>query len=208
MKLTIILGLLFVFSCHGQEEKDIRLLFEKEKNAESNVDAKALLALADRNSINYFEKIKYITIKSDSATVRALNLFDKNMVLTYRGKLTFNELNTMTSKDLFVYYFKSVIGLKSAIEDRVLINVRIMGNSATAELNSKAIPFEDIFVVKFNKEGNEWKYDFTSYFEINNHNLEKMNKMFNTAEDDYLQEVLPRKGVTKPYATLWTPLGK
>jgi hypothetical protein len=208
MRLIFIFGLLFIFSCRAQDEKDILALFEKEKNAEMNGDAKALLDLADRNSIDYFEKIKNISLKSDSLSVRSLNLFDKNMVLTLRGKLTLEVLNAMTSADLFVYYFKSVIGLKSAIEDRIINNLKISGNSACAELNSKAIPFTDVFIVKFNKERDDWKYDFTSYFEINNHNLEKMNKMFDTPEDDYLREVLPRKGVTKPYSELWLPLEK
>jgi hypothetical protein len=208
LKLSGLLIFLTFFSCRAQNEDEIKALFENEKNAEINADAKTLLDLADKNSIIYFEKIKNICLKSDSVSVRALNIFDKNLVLTFRGNLKFEELNAMTSADLFIYYFKSVIGLKSAIEDRILNNIKIFGNSATAELNSKAIPYPDVFIVKFYKEGNTWKYDFTSYFEINSHNLEKMNKMFDTSEDDYLHEVLPRKGVNKPYAELWLPLEK
>jgi hypothetical protein len=181
-------------------------LFDRIKIAEINKNPKQLLKYGSENTYTYFENIKELTLNADSLEVRDLNIFSKIMILYFRGSLAKDELANTRPEDLFVHYFDNTVILKSAIEDRVLRAVYVYGNDAFADLNSQTLPYPISHKIKFHKEHGIWKYDFPTYFEINNKNLEEIRSMSNDSEDEYLIAVLNNKGVHISYNKLWKPI--
>lgn len=208
MKMIPVLLIFFtiIYSCNTQNKNEITELYEQIKEAEINKDLEELFEFSNQNTKDYFNNIKSITLFADSTYIRKTGIFDKIMILRFRATLDADELNLMTTKSLFRHYFLNVRNIKSAIKDRVLKNIKVSDSIATAEVNSKIFPYPDKFVVKFSKENNQWKYDFPSYFEINQKNLEKMNSSAEFNEDRYLKSVLRMQNTKRTYNELWTPL--
>lgn len=203
----IILGVIIILvSCRSEDKKSISLLFEELKIYESNKECNKLFELANQNTSEYFNNIKNISLTADSTYLRKINTYDKLLVLQIRGKYSFSELDTMSTKQLFIDYFNDALSLKSVIMDRVIKNISINGLEAKGEVNSKMIPYSKKQVVKFTKEENKWKYDFPSYFDINRENIDDFRKTSSESDDEYLKGVLMLKGIRKSYLDLWSPM--
>ena len=60
--------------------------------------------------------------------------------------------------------------------------------------------------MEFIKENNEWKYSFTSFYEINAKDMAKMLNESEETEDEYLRYIVGASGVKKDYKDIWKPL--
>jgi hypothetical protein len=208
----LILGFIITIgfaSCKQVDTSAIEIVFQTVNVYESDKIYNKLFEISNQNTTEYFKNIKAISLSADSNYVRSLNTFDKLLVLQIRGSYELSELDTITEKQLFVDYYNGVQSMKTAIMDRVLKNISGNDTTAQGEINSRMMPYPDKVIVKFTKEGDEWKYDFPSYFEANNTNIEKSRSMDSSeSEDDYLSRVLRLKGIQKSYNNLWIPMKK
>ena len=181
----------------NSSEIEIKELFQKINLYESENKGEKLFELADSKTKSYYNNLLNISINADSTFVRNQNIFDKMMILLIRGRYNLNELETLNEEKLFADFYDKLIVVPSIVKDRVLLNLKIQDSFATAELNSGMIKYSKKKIVEFIKENNEWKYSFTSFYEINAKDMAKMLNESEETEDEYLRYIVGASGVKK-----------
>ncbi len=187
-------------------KREIISLYEDIKTAEINEDYELLLSYASKNSFEYFDKIKNLTLNANSITINKLGPFERMLILYFRGSLSADKLNEMPSDDYFIYYFQNRMIIKGVIKDRYLEYVSVIGDEASAKVNSKILPYKSSYIISFHKEYDSWKFDFQVYFELANNMFKDEITNSDKSEEEYIKSVLISKGVTKDYNELWKPI--
>lgn len=227
LKLLVILTtLIVIFSCKKNDKKyiskedaieipetivdgnsvnKIKQLFEKINLHESENSGEKLYEFADSKTKLYYKNLINISINSDSTFIRNQTIYDKMMILLTRGKYSSNELKVLKGKDLFIDHYNKLAVVPSIVRDRILLNIKVRNDSATAELNSKIMRYSQIRIIKFIKENKEWKYNFTSFYDVNTKLMTKMLSESEETEDQYLSYIIRVSGIKKEYQKIWHP---
>ena len=201
-------GLLFYNSLEAFDEVHIKSTFNEIRIGEASKNGEFLWKFADKNTNSYFEEINRDILNLDSIRLSKKGLFYQILILSFRGAILNENIKNSNGKNLFIHYFNNISNIPEIIRDRKLVNIKIDGNAATAEMNSKALPYQEKFIVKFNREDKKWKYDFSSYFMNNEYVVKKMVELSKNTDEKYLTEVIKQKGISIDIQTLFKPINK
>jgi len=198
-----IIALLLVTSCFGQEEEEnlVRTSFQNYKSAILNDRGEEAVEFVDRRTISYYSEILEKTIHSDSASVDAMNIMDKLMILIIRVKTTKEDLLDFNGRELLVYAINEGMVGKNSVMNNDIGTVEIEGDYAKGQLmsNGEATPVYFIF----NRENDNWKVDLTSIFELSSKAFQQMQQQSGMNENEYLLAIITILNGEEPANEIW-----
>lgn len=204
---TILLVLTMAFNvglAQKKQEKRVRKSFESYKDAILNDKGAKAVACVDSRTIKYYSEILETSKSADSASVNALGLLDKLMVLTIRHRATKEQILGFDGSGLFVFAVESGMVGKNSVAHNSVGDVEISGTFAKGRLLSYGD--ESPFYFHFYLEEEVWKLDLTSAFQLAAPGFRKMQEQSGKEENEYVLYLLELVSDRKPASAVWHPV--
>ncbi len=155
-------------------------------------------------TIAQYDRLRDLALYAKEGETRALPLFEKLMVLSFRLRLTASELQSMSGATLF----------KSGVEagwmgDSVAVNsdvdsVRVDQGEASGVLVSGNRP--TAIRIEFRREQGEWRFDLMAVGPVISSTIRNSLQQAGLAEDEYVIEALTKQNGEAPSLEVWAPL--
>jgi hypothetical protein len=191
---------------YGQkkQEKAVRACFDGYKEAISNEKGEKAASFVDNHTIAYYTDILTLVRQADSASVQALSISDKLMVLMIRHRTAKHDMLTFSGRDLFVFAVNEGMVGKSNLPGATIGEVTFKGASAEGQFVHQGQPSP--FSFGFNQENGKWKIDLTSIFPVSNMAFQNMVAESGQPEDAYLLSLLAMLTGREPGPDIWQPV--
>ncbi|PPK87360.1 hypothetical protein CLV84_0300 [Neolewinella xylanilytica] len=187
----------------GTPEDQIRATFGNYKSAILNDEGERALGYVDSRTLAYYGDMLEKTRTADSATVDALPIMDKLMVLAIRHRTSHADLLRFDAEKLFVYAIEQGMVGKSSVMHNEIGEVELDGNYARGKLVVNGTPAPAHF--DFYDEGG-WKVDLTSIFPLANQGFEQLVRESGEPENAYLLLVLEIITGNPAGPDIWQPV--
>lgn len=181
----------------------VRQTWENYKKAILGKDGAAALALVNQTTVGYYGQMRTLALRATEAEVKALSVTNKIMVLSYRHRLSPEQLEAMNAEELFVHgVSQGWIGEQGVLRT-TLGSVRVSGGVASGEaiVGGKATPL----TYRFEREGGKWKIDLAALMPVADIAMRAVIKELKVEEDQFILDILESLSGVKPSADIWKP---
>ncbi len=203
----VLLACLFLSACKDSGPRDdvadIRTTYADYVSALQAGDGTRAAALADSNTVAYYERMLALARTADSASVTRLNVMDRITVLGLRWNAGGGDLGTMDARGAIAAGAATGVMGGKELGSLELGTVTVEGNSASAPVRLGGFPVPAKF--HFNKEGEEWKVDITPLFKISRMAFEQMALRSGTPTNEWLIDMLEQSTGERPTNSIWHP---
>lgn len=196
---------LLLCSCNNfkKPQKEIIQVWQKYNKAVAQKDGTFASELIDSSTIKYYDSVLVLVKNTDSVALSKLRVDKKLLILLIRHTISRQKIKTFDGKSLFSYCIQS--GYLGNSDNNILRHIQIKKNTAKAEL------FDIIknvsLIMRFNKENNVWKINFSSFYNSKGEFLYKwMIKESGQTETAFLYSVLKLANNKTPENSIWHSL--
>jgi hypothetical protein len=164
------------------------------------------VAFVDKNTLDYYRKMRDLSLRANRETVGALSSINKLMVLSIRHRVPLESLQQMTPESLFAHAVdEGWIGKQSVINNE-LGDIAGSGASATGvHISAKK---ETLIKWVFRKEDDRWRMDLTSMIPVADQAMKHVIRQSGLSEDEFLTNILESVSGKKVADTAWEPMIK
>lgn len=204
----------FIFTSHlalsaqgsQSEEELIRQAFLAYKAAILQQQGQSAVQLVNTATLQYYERMKALTLEGQEREVRQLTPAHKIMVLLLRHRVPVGDLRRMTPEELFIHAVNQGWIGKNGVLDSDIGQIRVFGNDASAEhvKNRKPTPLK----YRFTKEDGKWKIDLTALMPMADQAMSMLIKTEGLDEDAFIISLIESISGKKILPTIWQPPGK
>ena len=209
---SLLIWLFFVVLAGCSEEASpdeagsVRACFDGYKQAILDRDGMKAVAFVDKNTLDYYRKMRDLSLRGNRETVGALSSINKLMVLSIRHRVPLESLQQMTPESLFAHAVdEGWIGKQSVINNE-LGDIAVSGASATGvHISAKK---ETLIKWVFRKEDDRWRMDLTSMITVADQAMKHVIRQSGLSEDEFLTNILESVSGKKVADTAWEPMIK
>jgi len=208
--LVILLGIALCspgIAASPAEEAGINSSWAAYKKAAAEKNGPAVADLFDQQTWDYYEQLRLLALKGEEAKVRALQLPDKLIVFTFRGRVPLETLKTSKTPALIAYLVENgMIANPANYEGLPLADIQSDGKKAAARLEKegKLSPFQ----IWFAFERNAWRVNLKSMLYLADVIFASMAQKSGKSEDEFLIDRLSQVWKREVPPTIWQPLEK
>lgn len=199
----LFLFIVLIACSNNKDKNEIKLLYETIKSAEKKSNVEEIYSLIDSESKTYLDSMSNKLLHADSVEVDKLNLFNEFMLLTFRDK-AYEEIVHITGKELMINFHSTTTTMPKLMVGQNILKMEINDTIAIAYFGLKDFSTDNVMNLRFTKEQGKWRYNLISAYE--SYNLNTIELAFQgggfKTKREYLETVLKRKGILKPYVEL------
>lgn len=186
------------------EAAAVRACFDGYKRALLDQDGKKALSFVDRNTLDYYSKVRDSALRADRRAVGALSTMDKLIVLMIRHCMSSESLEPMTEEALFVHAVEEGwVGKESAASNE-LGEIAVSGTRATGVhvWEGEETPIKWVF----RKEDGRWRIDLTAILPVGDQAMKQVIRESGLPEDEFLTSLLESVSGRKVADRVWEPM--
>jgi hypothetical protein len=186
----------------GDDAKAVKSTFKAYQTALVKRDGAGAAAVVDRGTIAYYQRVRDLAVAGKADEVKKLPLLDKLMVVRMRHQVPLAQLKAMDGKAAFAFgvsqgwvgdnVAKVGAGPVEIKGDRASLTFMVGGEPTPAKLG-------------FQREGNAWRVDLVSLFQLSGAGFKKHQEESEKSEDDFILELIGQLAGKPVPATIWNP---
>jgi hypothetical protein len=161
--------------------------------------------LMTASSLSYYDKLRDLALDADRAELGAEPVVDQLTALSMRGDLSATDLRTLSPHDLVKKAVQINLISNGATPERGLQQVKIDGDTATAEL---VMTEGAQYPVGFTREAGQWKFDVTSLLQPAESALSQAREQQKLTERQIVDQVVSTRYGQAKVKELYQPVGR
>lgn len=185
----LILFLPILLSCvANKDEIEVIECYEKYKTAILNSMGEEAIKYIDSKSVDYYQEILDKVLYADKEELIKESVVSRLKIFQIRHSIQLENLKKMDVAKLLVLAINEGWTEKDFIIGTSVKNVKIKGNIATADYyqDNKKVGIRSQFAY----ENEQWKYNFTSLFQLYNSALKQLIKEIGDDEDEFIFNII------------------
>lgn len=188
-----------------QQKAAIAETWNTYRNAIVNRNGAKAAAEIDSATATYYSEMLALVRQADSGTVDMLRSDQKFVVLSTRHMATPAQVHSFNGRSYYAYLVQIGMLDLSPVMDNVFGDIDIRGNKAQAKLVDTA---KDVTLVfDFNKEGGQWKINFTDYYARHGQKVwDWLVSESDTTENALMYTVMESLNGKQPGTAVWQPV--
>ena len=194
-------------SCQNEgtdQKASIRICFDGYKKAILAQDGTSAKLFVDKNTIDYYGKMRDLALNAPEEKVRKLSTIDKLMVLTIRHRIPAKDIDGMNGESLFVHGVEQGWIGKGNVVNNELGDIKIFSNYATGV--HIASGQESRLRWTFRNENGKWKIDLTTLMAVGDQAFKQLINQSGMPEDQFILTTLESVSGNKVPDTIWQPI--
>ena len=193
----------------------IERVFEQYKSALLAGDGEGAVALVDQQTHDYWSVLRDLAASGAEEKVRERSFIDRLLIVSIRHEIPADQLATMELQELIRVAFASGWIAPASIEQLVMGQVSVEGDTARAPAMTRASAADastssvvDTLDYEFVEEEGEWKFRFASLVVGLNRVIAELTAALGTEEDDLIFMLVESFSGRKVLPDVWqTPPG-
>lgn len=177
----------------GDAEADVRATFEAYRQALIAGDGERAAGLVDRETEEYYQRLKRLVLEGGEEEVRQLTFVDRFLIVAFRHQFDAAELRGMDLADVIVRAMEVGWINGAAIEQLAVGDVRIEGDEAVAAARTRASLEDpslgggiDELEYRFVNEDGIWKFRFSGLVASISEVMRELAAQLGVEEDDLI----------------------
>lgn len=187
----------------SSEADQVKACFRGYKSAILEKKGAVAAKFANQNTIDYYEKMRRVSLDADSAKTEDLELLDKILVLVVRHKLLRVDIEPLDGVGFFRYAIDMGMVGEESVKNLEIGVVEVKGNTAIGGITVGGGPTPLAF--QFTKEGS-WKIDITSIFDVTSTALAQVIQSSGATENEFIFQLLYQLNGESPGDSIWHPM--
>jgi hypothetical protein len=186
----------------------IRDLFNRYKTALLTGDGATAARLVDRETLQYFEEVKALTLTGAEEAVRQRPFVDRLLIVTMRHELPAADLEGMDLEGLLEHAVDAGWIGKQSIMGLGIGEITVDGDEATAvavtPTQSTGTEATSELQYKFVRDQGEWRFGFRSLVESINQMIASLTKQMGTDQDQLIFVLVEQLSGRKVLPEVWS----
>ncbi|MCW5899948.1 MAG: hypothetical protein KIT10_11835 [Flavobacteriales bacterium] len=206
--LFVLLAPALLTSCGDSGPRDdvaeVRASYAAYIEALHRQDGTRASSLVDSRTVSYYDGMLTLAREADSAQVAGLDMMDKLTVLGMRMQSTPEQLRDMDGWKAVAAAVESGAMGGEGLEGLELGSVTVEGERARAPLTMMGFPTPAVF--HFQREGDAWRIDLTSLFQLSRGSLDMMARSSGKPVHEHVHELLEMTAGRPVPEGIWHPV--
>jgi hypothetical protein len=205
-------GGLAAAAASAQEDRQVvavKKVFSDYKAALLTGDGDRAVTLVDRETLDYYDRIKDLAVIGDAETVKAQSFIDRLLIVSMRHQLDFETLQHMGLEELVRRVVQEGWIRRESIVQLDMGAVEVEGDTATGQALTGGAPpaagegAPEPLRYEFVRENGEWKFRFSSLVESLNGVVTQLSRQLGTNEDDLIFQLVEALSGTQVLPDIW-----
>jgi hypothetical protein len=197
----VICALMICDYIYAGEVQDINNSFSFYKKTLTDNNPVLAVGLITQSSLDYYADLKRLALHANSDQIKNLDFSQKMLVLIFRMRITKNELQGMSARQLVMHAIKNGWISKAAMKNYTLGEINITGSTAYAEYKKAGRPSKSKLV--FVKEEGAWKFDLVALMSEADKYMKAYADRANVSENKLVEALVERSTGQKVTPALW-----